>query len=220
VTRRCIVVLGGSFDPVHLGHVALAEYFIKLLTPDELRLLPAGNPWQKSGLQASAADRMEMLRLAFQRQPVPVVIDDQEIRRGKPTYTIDTLRALRTECGTAASIAFLLGADQLQQLHTWHAWEKLFDYAHLCAASRPGFAIGSMHLPPEVAREFSRRAATAAQMHDAPNGLSFLASNLAIDVSATRIRSAMQHGASQELLKPLLPAAVLDYIEQHHLYRT
>src|SRR3569832_2330125 len=103
---------------------------------------------------------------------------------------------------------------------TWHAWEKLCDYAHLSAASRPGFAIGSMHLPPEVAREFSRRAATAAQMHDAPNGLSFLASNLAIDVSATRIRSAMQHGASQELLKPLLPAAVLDYIEQHHLYRT
>lgn len=220
MTRRCIVVLGGSFDPVHLGHVALAEYFVRLLTPDELRLLPTGNPWQKSALQAASADRIEMLRLAFRRQPVPVVIDDQEIRRGKPTYTIDTLRALRAECGPAASIVFLLGADQLRQLHTWHEWEKLFDYAHLCAASRPGFSMDNAHLPPEVAREFSRRAATAVQIHDAPHGLSYLARNLAVDVSATRIRSAMQCDAGTASLKPLLPAAVLDYIEQHHLYRT
>lgn len=220
MTRRCIVVLGGSFDPVHLGHVALAEYFIKLLTPDELRLLPAGNPWQKSGLQASAADRIEMLRLAFQRQPVPVMIDDQEIRRGKPTYTIDTLRALRAGWGAAASIVFLLGTDQLQQLHTWHEWEKLFEYAHLCAASRPGFSMDDAHLPPAVAHEFGRRLATPEQIRATPHGLSYLARNLAVDVSATQIRSAMQRDAGTASLKPLLPAAVLDYIEQHHFYRT
>jgi len=220
VTRRCIVVLGGSFDPVHNGHVALAEYFIKVLSPNELRLIPTGNPWQKQGLQACAADRIEMLRHAFLRQPVPIVIDDQEIRRVTPTYTIDTLKALRSECGPEASIVFLLGADQLQQLNTWHQWDKLFDYAHLCAASRPGFSMENAHLPHEVAHEFERRLATPEQILTMPHGLSYLARNLAVDVSATHIRAAMQRNASMESLKPLIPAAVLDYIEQHHLYRT
>lgn len=219
MTRPCILILGGSFDPAHNGHVALANCFIDLLGPDELRIIPAGNPWQKSGLQASAGQRMDMLRLAFQRQTVPTVIDDREIRRSQPSYTIDTLRAIRAECGAAASIVFLLGADQLQRLHTWRKWENLFDYAHLCAAARPGFAIDDHHVPAAVAHEFRQRAAAPAQIRENAHGLTCLAADLAVDVSATQIRSAMKHARNRESLKPLLPGAVLDYIEQHQLYQ-
>jgi nicotinate-nucleotide adenylyltransferase len=215
VSRRCILLLGGSFDPVHQGHVALARYFISLLGPDELRLIPAGNPWQKQGLRASAAQRVEMLRLAFERTPVTLTIDQQEILRTGPTYSIDTLRAIRAETGPQASLVFLLGADQLRQLNTWKEWRHLFDYAHLCAASRPGFAIDA--LPAEVAREFSRRIAPPQQIHASSHGLCYLASNLAVNVSATEIRSLLQRGEHPE---SLVPAGVLDYIERHHLYES
>lgn len=213
--RRCIAVLGGSFDPVHNGHVALGNYFAKLLVPDELRIIPAGNPWQKQGLHAAAQHRTEMARLAFSGLAVPVVIDEQEIRRQSRTYTIDTLRSLRAELGPDASIAFLIGADQLQQLHTWKEWQSLFDYAHICAASRPGFDIDAGHLPAEVARELRRREGNAAQIRESANGLAFVANNLAVDISATEIRAALHHGQDPAAF---IPAGVLDYIKQHRLY--
>ncbi|HJW55825.1 MAG TPA: nicotinate-nucleotide adenylyltransferase [Burkholderiaceae bacterium] len=213
---RCVALLGGSFDPVHNGHVALAEYLIDLLAPDELRIIPAGNPWQKHGLQASAEDRVEMLRCAFAGQRIPVTIDLQEIRRPTATYTIDTLRTLRAELGPQTAIIFLMGADQLQQLNTWREWQHLFDYAHFCAASRPGFAMEAMHLPEIVAREFERRAATPEQMRTTPHGLTYVATGLAVDISATEIRTALRHG---DHLDRLLPAKVLDYIQHHHLYQ-
>jgi nicotinate-nucleotide adenylyltransferase len=215
VSRRCLVLLGGSFDPVHNAHVALAGHAVKLLGPDELRIIPAGNPWQKGSLRASAADRVAMLRLAFARQPVPVVIDEQEIRRSAATYTVDTLRVLRAEVGPETSIAFIIGADQLLHLDTWRQWRELFDLAHIVAVSRPGFPADA--LPPDVAREFRRRAGTPTQLRETPSGLTLLALNLAIDVSATEIRAALARGERPE---QLLPAPVLDYIEQHHLYKT
>lgn len=214
---RCIALLGGSFDPVHNGHVALGNYFATLLAPDELRILPAGNPWQKQGLQATPQQRVDMVRLAFQRLAVPMVIDEQEIHRNSTTYTIDTLRDLRVQLGPAVSLAFLMGADQLQQLHTWKNWQHLFDYAHLCAASRPGFRMDGAHVAPEVAREFARRTGTPEQIRTTPHGLAYLATSLAIDISATQIREAFKHGQPPDAL---IPAGVLDYIQQHHLYHT
>jgi len=213
---RCIAVLGGSFDPVHNGHVALAGYFAKLLVPDELRVMPAGRPWQKQGLQTAPEHRAEMARCAFRQLAVPVVIDDREIRRSGATYTIDTLRELRTEFGPDASIAFLIGADQLQQLQTWKDWQALFDHAHICAASRPGFRIDDASMAPEVTREFARRAATPEQIRSTPRGLAYVATKLAVDVSATQIRAALEQGAD---VASLIPSGVLDYIKQHHLYR-
>lgn len=215
MSRRCIAVLGGSFDPVHNGHVALAEYFAKLLAPAELRIIPAGNPWQKGTLQTAPEHRLEMARLAFHRFAVPVLVDQQEIRRNGPSYSVDTLRALRAELGAETSIAFLIGADQLQQLHTWKDWRQLFAYAHICAASRPGFSLDENHLPAEVAREFSLRAASPEQIRATPHGLACLATTLAIEISATQIRTALKHGESVD---SLIPSGVLDYLQQHHLY--
>ncbi len=215
-SRPCIAVLGGSFDPVHNGHVALAKYFITLLTPDELRVIPAGNPWQKHGLEANAEQRVEMIRLAFCQQRALVVIDQQEIRRQTPTYTIDTLQALRSEWGPRASIVFLMGADQLQYLNTWQGWDRLFDYAHLGVASRPGFAMDESKVTDEVTRAFTCRAATPEQIRHRAHGATYLARNLAVDVSATEIRAALHNSKRPDTL---VPAAVLDYIAQHHLYK-
>lgn len=215
-SRPCLALLGGSFDPVHNGHVALAEYFVRLFRPDLLRIILAGNPWQKHALQASAADRVEMVRRAFDRQTVPVVIDTQEIERAGATYTIDTLRAVRAEVGPDACLLFLMGADQLQQLDTWQSWQQLFDYAHLCAAARPGFAVNAAQVPAAVADQFARRKGTLEQIHAAPHGLAYLAANLAVDVSSTAIRAALLRG---ERPGSLLPGGVLDYIQQHHLYQ-
>jgi nicotinate-nucleotide adenylyltransferase len=216
VTRRCIALLGGSFDPVHYGHVALGEYFVKLMRPDELRIIPTGNPWQKHGLQASGKDRVAMVRRAFNQQTVPVTIDQQEIKRRTATYTIDTLRSVRAELGPEVSLLFLIGADQLQHLNTWQEWQHLFDYAHICAASRPGFAMDASHLPAPVAAEFARRAGTSTQLRAAPHGLAYLASDLAVDISATEVRAALERG---ERPASLVPHEVLDYIQHHHLYK-
>lgn len=214
--RRCIVLLGGSFDPVHNGHVALADYFVRLLQPDELRIIPAGNPWQKHGLQASASDRVAMVQRAFNTQSVPIRIDRQEIERDSATYTIDTLRAVRAELGEDISLVFVIGADQLQHLNTWQQWEQMFDYAHICAASRPGFAIDAGHIPQDVTQQFVTRAGTPDRIRAIPHGLAYLATDLEVDISATAIRAALQRGERPDTLAP---AGVLDYIEQHHLYR-
>lgn len=217
MTRRCVALLGGSFDPVHNGHIALGEYFVKLLRPDELRIIPTGNPWQKHGLQASAKDRVGMVQIAFDRQSVPVTIDQQEIQRETATYTIDTLRSVRAELGQEVSILFLIGADQLQHLNTWQGWQELFNYAHICAASRPGFEIDASHVPEAVTSEFARRAGTPEQLRSTTHGLTYIASDLAVDISATEIRSALQYGHRPE---SLIPARVLDYIKLHHLYQS
>lgn len=217
MTGRCVILLGGSFDPVHNGHIALGDYFVKLLNPDELRIIPAGRPWQKTGLQAAADHRIEMIRRAFDTQTIPVTVDEQEIRRDGATYTIETLRAIRSELGNQTSIVFLLGADQLHQLDTWQDWSKLFDLTHICAASRPGFTTDDSRIPPLVAREFARRAASPDRIRGTPHGLTYLASDLAVDISATQIRAALRRG---ELPRSQIPARVLDYIQQQHLYQS
>jgi nicotinate-nucleotide adenylyltransferase len=216
MTKPCIAVLGGSFDPVHCAHVALVRLVVKVLQPDEVRVIPAGNPWQKEGLQASGEDRVAMARLAFRDEPFAVTIDEQEVHRSAPTYSIDTLRALRNELGPEASIVFMLGADQLQKLHTWREWQHLFDHAHLFAVSRPGCPTDADHVNADVAAAFALRRTTPAGLRAAPHGLACMSDDLALDISATDIRAAIAAGSS---LEKLVPGPVLDYIQQHHLYK-
>ena len=216
----CVALLGGSYDPVHTGHVALGSYFSRLLRADTLRVIPAGAPWQKGRLGATCEQRAEMTRLAFSSLPLPVMIDLQEIERseqGQPSYTIDTLRQVRAELGPQASIVFLMGADQLQRLDTWREWRQLFEYAHICVAARPGFALNGTAMPQAVAQEFTRRLGTLDSIRNTPHGLTYLAQDFAVDISATEIRAALQRGfPANELVSPL----VLDYIEQHNLYKS
>ena len=211
----CVTVLGGSFDPVHHGHIALAELFTQILRADALRVIPA-RPWQKSALEATDAQRIAMLELAFANNAAQVVIDTQELDRDGPTFTVETLRALRAELGPDASIVFLIGADQLQRLDTWRDWHALFELANLGVAARPGFSLADAALPPAVVQELALRRASPEQLRATPCGLVNVAPSLAVDVSATEIRSALRQGDGAN---SLLPPVVLDYIQQHHLYK-
>ncbi|WP_229425226.1 MULTISPECIES: nicotinate (nicotinamide) nucleotide adenylyltransferase [unclassified Massilia] len=234
----CVALLGGSFDPVHHGHIALARLFFELLHPDQLRVLPA-RPWQKAALQASDEDRVAMLELAFCDAGLPVIIDRQEIDRGAPSYTVETLRGLRAELGPAASIVFIMGADQLQKLDSWRDWQALFGLANLAVAARPGYTLDQDALPQAVARELAPRLATPEQVSTTPAGLVCLAHTLAVDISATQVRAALKNGALSGAASPSLPRAgagaegtpegadnslvsrvVLDYIQHHNLYKS
>lgn len=217
--QRPLLILGGSFDPVHCGHVALAQRFATLLKPAELRLIPAGQPWQKGNLCASAAHRIGMLELAFSNfGDIPVVIDRQEIERAarhQASFTVDSLRQIRAEVGARTPLIFVIGADQLQNLHTWHAWPELFELAHLCAASRPGF--GLQPAAPEVAERWAARALGVAQLQQQAHGGTLLLDDLQQDISATQLRKDLNQYHPTTKLR--VPDKVLDYIQQHHLYR-
>ncbi|MEO8837854.1 MAG: nicotinate (nicotinamide) nucleotide adenylyltransferase [Herbaspirillum sp.] len=218
--RHCVLLFGGSFDPVHNGHVVLARLFMQIFDADLLRLIPAGNPWQKPVLQASAADRSEMLRLAFADQAMPFMIDQQEIERNGPSYSIDTVQAIRSKLGNEVCLIFIIGADQLVQLDSWYQWKELFDYVHLGVAARPGATLDMQHISPAVATEFSQRHGSREQVLASAHGLIYLLSDLAIDISSTAIRIALQTTIrSAPAAVPELPSAVLDYIQYHHLYQ-
>ena len=212
----CVALLGGSFDPVHHGHVALAALFAKLLQPDQLRIIPAGKPWQKASLHTAAEDRVAMLELAFADAGMTITLDRQEIERTTPTYTVDTLRNVRAELGPDASIVFLMGADQLQHLDTWRDWHALFDLAHIGVAARPGYSLAEAALPEAVATELAKRQGSLTQLRNTPSGHAHLAENLAVDISSTQVRAALQRG---EQANSLISPVVLDYIQQHNLYK-
>jgi len=222
---RRVAVLGGTFDPIHNGHLALARRFAHLLDLTDLVLLPAGQPWQKPDVSA-AVHRLAMTRAAAASVALPGVtisVDTDEIDHDGPTYTVETLRRWRARNGDDVSLTLLMGADQLVHLDTWHEWRELFTYAHIGAASRPGFDLAS--LPAAVAAEVAARRAPAATLGATPHGYLLLDDALALDVSATDIRREIreciaEHRAGDTAVNASdhVPAAVWDYILQHHLY--
>jgi nicotinate-nucleotide adenylyltransferase len=198
---RRVGVLGGTFDPIHNGHLALARRFSDVLQLTELILLPAGQPWQKAGV-SSAPHRLAMTRAAAGALTLPGVsvrVATDEIEHDGPTYTVDTLRRWREREGADASLSLLIGADQLVRLDTWHDWQQLFDYAHICAATRPGF--DSSAASPTVAATIAARAASAEVLRATPAGCLLVDTTLAFDVSATEIRTQLrQHLDERERL--------------------
>ncbi len=211
--QKCTLIFGGSFDPVHVAHVALADLFCKLFFPAQLRIIPTGWPSHKAVFFASPDQRIDMLSLAFAElsKKTQLVIDKQEIRRaelGIPSYSVDTLAVLREEFGPVASLILLIGADQLHQLHQWHKWLEIFNFAHVVVAARPGFTLNAVNSA--VAREFKRRAASINQLQHIPSGHTLLWSDLAINISSTQIRDGNNLS--------LVPPDVLNYIQQHHIY--
>jgi nicotinate-nucleotide adenylyltransferase len=218
-------MLGGTFDPIHHGHLALGRRFADVLQLTELVLLPAGQPWQKPDV-SPAADRLEMTRAAARSLELPgvrVSVATDEIERDGPTYTVETLQRWREREGPQVSLSLLIGADQLVHLDTWREWRRLFEFAHICAATRPGFELAS--IPPAVATEIAARKAGANVLQATPCGHLLIDTTLAFDVSATDIRAQLrerlaQHAGGQQQNEAAshVPTAVWDYILQHHLY--
>ncbi len=218
-----IGILGGTFDPIHEGHLVLARRFSELLQLTQLVLLPAGQPWQKNNI-SDARHRLMMTRLAAKELKLAntaVCVATDEIERSGPTYTIDTLSAWRQRIGQQASLTLLIGNDQLCQLNTWHNWRNLFDYAHLGVALRPGFTLTSASA--EVAAEIKMRASTATALQTQPHGLILLDTMLTPDISSTRIRQVTSHRHQQNQTQSKttynIPQTVWRYIRRYRLYQ-
>ena len=212
-----IGVFGGTFDPVHYGHLRLAQEAGERLKLAEVRFIPAGEPPHRTAPGAGAQHRLAMVRLAIADNPM-FVADDREIRRAGPGYTVDTLAELRAESGSARPLALLMGADAFLDLATWHRWDALFRLAHIVVAYRPGFPVDTWQtrMPVPLAREYGARLAQQPlAVHLAPAGGIFVLPIAELDITATGIRDAVRKGMSPRYL---LPDSVLDYIRTEHLY--
>lgn len=210
-------ILGGTFDPIHYGHLRLAEEMLELANLRQIRFIPTGIPPHRDAPQVSAQYRSAMVRLAIADQPA-FVLDDREVRRDTPCYTVNTLRELRAELGAAQPLCLLMGGDAFLQLHTWHEWEQLFELAHIVVGYRPGFTLEErIHSATEaLQRHYHARLCTAAILSQQPcGGIAELAIPK-LEISATDIRRRV---AENRTIRYLLPNAVADYIHQHHLYK-
>ena len=205
---------GGTFDPVHDGHLAVARSARDRLQA-RVWLMPAADPPHKGPTQASAEARSAMLRLAIAGQ-ADLQVDDRELRRDGPSWTIDTLVGLRREIGGAAPLAILIGADSFLGLPTWKQWRSLPDFAHIVIAERPGSIIDPDALP-EPLRSFAmpRWRSRAAELHESPaGGLLRLKLPLRPESSSALRRRIAQGEPWRDWVAP----AVADYIERHRLY--
>jgi len=210
-----LAILGGTFDPVHYGHLRLADDVRRALALPEVRLVPAANPPHREPPSASARDRVAMLELAVREFP-GLVVDTREIARGGRSYTVDTLAELRDGM-PSRPIALLVGADAFRGLHTWHRWRTLFDLAHIVVVPRPGVAVEA-GLPEALAREWhARRSADPRILRSRPAGAIYVQPVTAQPISSTAIRAALARGGKDEVAG-LLPVAVLAYIESNRLY--
>ena len=215
LTER-IGLLGGSFDPPHEAHVRLAQLFAERLELTELRILPAGSPWQKPALHASRTDRIAMLDLAFSGSGVPYVVDQRELDRAGPSYSIDTLTQLREQLGSQTCLFFLIGADQLLGLPTWHGFPELFDLANFAVAGRPGTEMEPSKWP-DALQQAALARLTAADRMDQPAGqIAMIPADLG-DISSSRVRELL-HAGDYLLLNDLLPSKVLEYIRTRGIY--
>ncbi|MDE2822256.1 MAG: nicotinate-nucleotide adenylyltransferase [Chloroflexota bacterium] len=196
-----IGIFGGTFDPIHNGHLAVAEYVRTEVALDQVLFVPAGRPWFKEGQTVTdARRRLEMTRLAVADNP-HFAVSDMEVRRDGPTYTIDTLTELREDMGEGAEFYLILGIDALNELHRWRKPCDVLDLATLVGVTRPG-------------AETVDRAALDS-IREGASGEVMIVDGPRIDVSAADIRRRMSEGLS---VRDIIPQAVEDYARRHVLY--
>lgn len=210
-------VFGGTFDPVHFGHLRLAEEAADGLDLAGVRWIPAGQPVLRESPRVGAAQRLDMVRLAIAGNP-RFELDAAEVDAGQPSYTVPTLERLRRPdvCGMRRSLVLLVGADVFAGLGSWHRWQSLFELAHIAVAHRPGFPVDPATLPSALAAIYRERfCENRCVLHESPAGRIVNFSMTQLDISATRIRALLSNGHDARYL---MPDTLLDYIHTHHLY--
>lgn len=206
-----LALFGGTFDPVHYGHLRCAEDARQKLHLKKLYLLPAGTPPHRAAPQAATAQRLEMLCLARQEFP-KLEIDARETRRDGPSYMVDTLQELRVE-SLHRPLLLLMGQDAANDLDSWFHWEQLFVLAHIVILTRPD---STSRYGKNLAAQIQQRLGFDLQkLLSTPAGGVLQLQVASVDVSATNIKKTIREGRS---LKGMLPGAVIDYIKQNRLY--
>ena len=210
---RSLGILGGTFDPIHFGHLRLAlEMNDRLALSDGVRLIPAAKPPLRGTPGTTPSARLEMLNAAVAGNNI-LSVDDRELQRDGISYTVDTLESLRSE-SPSASICFILGMDAFTQFHRWHRWRDIVQLAHIAVAKRPGAKFPDHHeLSAFVADHAVKEPALLAQ---SKAGHVCLFDIPALDVSATYVRNLIFERRSARYL---VPEAVSQLIEKHGAYR-
>lgn len=210
---RPIGVLGGTFDPIHYGHLRPALELLENLELAEVRFVPCRIPAHRDTPSITAEQRLDLVRLATAGQP-GFVADDRELRRSGPSYMVDTLISLRAEVG-ATPLCLILGTDAFRDLPTWWRWRELGELAHIVVMQRPGMA--QPFPPPLEAFVVPRAVHDAPALRRRPAGGILFQPVTQLDISATRIRALLARGRSPRYL---LPEAVLASIHDRALYRS
>ncbi|TAH53362.1 MAG: nicotinate-nucleotide adenylyltransferase [Betaproteobacteria bacterium] len=213
-------VLGGTFDPIHLGHLRLAEEAREALGLERVRMIPAGQPPHRGVPGSTADDRLAMAHLAITGN-AGLEVDDGEVRAAQKSYTVLTLERLRAELGRQRPLVLILGADAFAGLPSWHRWTELFALAHIAVANRPGYAPHGRRWPAVLSPALDaacrdRITNDPAALRHRPAGRVIPFDMTPLAISASLIRDLLRGGHSARYL---LPDAVLDYIDLHNLYR-
>ncbi len=218
IRRPALGLFGGTFDPVHIGHLRLATELAEAFRLERVIFLPAGLPYHRGrGAHASSEQRLTMLKLVAARD-ARFDVDDRELRRDGPTYTYDTLAEIRKERGPDVPLVFLAGSDAFAQVHTWNRWTELFDLAHFAVAIRANdeqwFSKGPGAFPREV---WPRITLNLRELLASPAGKIMTFSMTPLAISSSTIRTLAAEAAS---IRYLVPDPVAEYIRSHGLYST
>jgi nicotinate-nucleotide adenylyltransferase len=227
-TPKKIGILGGTFDPPHLGHLKLATHFAKALHLDALLLIPSGEPWQKDSgitpaeirLQLTEAAGIDLARAFLYLQiPTQIGVDRIEVDRAGPSYSIDTAKALRERFGPNASLIWLMGADSLLNLYTWKSWDQLLDFVNFAVASRPQHEL-STQISPEIKGLLEKHQCTDPDTLEISQfGRIYLDNSLSVDLSSTALRNQLKSASRQEIAAEHIPSHALEIILNRGLYK-
>ena len=227
-----IGILGGTFDPPHVGHLRLATHFAKLFHLDALLLIPSGEPWQKGSGITPAEMRLKLTEAAgidlaraflYLKISTQVGIDRMEVDRAGPSYAIDTVKALRERFGPNASLIWLMGADSLVALPSWNSWEKLSQYVNFAVASRPHHDLREQTNPAlsvEIA-QFLKEHQTedAVALENSACGLIYVDEGLNVDLSSTELRERLKSPSRSSIASEEIPTHTLEIITNLGLYQ-
>ena len=207
-------VFGGTFDPVHYGHLRTALELVELLQLQQLHLMPCAVPPHRELPSCAARHRAAMVELAVAGEP-RLVCDSRELGRAGVSYTIDSLVELRRELGEGHSLCLVMGCDAVLGITTWHRWQELLDWAHVVVIARPGWQLPVAGPVADWLRQ--HRLADRRPLRERPNGGTLIEELRPLAISSTEIRRLLAAGRSPRYL---LPQAVLDYIQTHKLYHS
>ncbi len=212
--QTIIGLLGGTFNPIHFGHLRMAQELAESLSLDEVRFIPSANPPHRPAPTISAEHRAEMVKLGIANNPI-FKLDDRELRRMSASYMVDTLLSLRDELGDKASLILFMGSDAFTQFHTWHRWQDIISLCHIALVQRP-LAAKTAPLP-KVLDTFLHNHYTenADDLRESSAGYVTMQAITPLDISSTAIRNSLQVKKSARYL---MPDNVIDYLETHQLY--